>query len=303
MTKSNNGSASKLSFEENLEASLNYLSKTGISWRLKDVLSQLARNKPANPIQFISDYFVALEYCANGASPCGNYEMSINIALAYRQIMLCKYSNPLFIDNLASSYNILNSHPIASESSASAHSLPGASIRGIGNGVAYGLTGSVLGVLVQLLCYNMPSTLTSVLVDALCRKQFASVSFEMFKMSVCTCLLMEEFIDQVNAMFFVISDKEKEAVPRALFSMVTAEVGIGKNRLEGYMQSNFNGLQGQNSVNESISYGFDHKKFRTLTQEALQKDTLLQMATSKDAPRPFAFYREFLSKILNIFKL
>lgn len=157
-----------------------YLDRKGLSSYFKDMLVQLASQQPANPIEFMREYF---DNVVSGTPP---------LMKAFKLIKTSKPDSSTFVDAVNEAYLALTSSGTQA------------------------LGGKGLGELLGMLCSDLPISSSELLLRAMQRKDYEPVSHECFRAtvtSVCLCLHM---VHEAQALFRSLDKENQGTIERRL---------------------------------------------------------------------------------------
>jgi len=149
-----------------------YLERTGVTPYLKDVITLLLENRPAQPVDFIQDYF---KNVILGTS---------SFLRSYRYICFTERGRQTFMDNLAAAYKTLDTCKTTCAKRQ--------------NG---GVSGADFSKLVKSLCRDFPQEHLNTIIEVLGTNENDRISFQEFAAGVNACLLYAEFFDHAEEIY------------------------------------------------------------------------------------------------------
>ena len=169
---------------DNMDA-VEYLDRCGVTAYMKDVVTLLLENRPAQPIEFICKYFRTVTQ--GTSSP---------LLRAYRYVQLAQPHQPAFVDNLVAAYAALDSRRGASS-----------------------VTGTEVARLLRLVCADCPIDISQSLLLLLDRSETEPISFEEFSAVVRAGILYEEFFRRACSLFAACDPGGTGKVPKAVLQL------------------------------------------------------------------------------------
>lgn len=133
----------------------------------QDVMTLVLENRPEQPLDFIAEYFRSI---VRGATP---------ISRSFRYIRMHPRGRETFMENLASAYLVLDSKV----------------------GQSTGLTGREYNKLLRLVCNDFPVDIVDTIFGVLDKQNNDTIDFRSFCAGINSCLLYEEFFEQVEWLF------------------------------------------------------------------------------------------------------
>lgn len=167
-----------------------YLDRCGVTAYMKDVVTLLLENRPAQPIAFIAKYFKTV---TQGSSP---------LLRAYRYIQLAPPSHTAFVDNLVAAYVALDARRGASH-----------------------VSGAEVLRLLRLLCGDCPIDVAASLLRHLGHAESDPILFEDFSSIVRAGLKYETFFSRAASLFASCDPHGHGRVPRSVLQIALRQVG------------------------------------------------------------------------------
>lgn len=149
------------------DATISKLDMCGVTAYIKDVMTLLVENRPANPIEFMADYF---RNAANGTDP---------LTRAHRMVRLTDPRQPAFQDNLVTAFTILRANEPSQQ----------------------GISGREYGRLLRLLSADLPVEVVDPIFQALGKTYIDSIEFPSFCSGIKQCLSFEELLQIAGRLF------------------------------------------------------------------------------------------------------
>ena len=153
-----------------LESDRQFLDRTNITTDIQEVLTQIIENRPEDPVGFLADYFETVA------------EKTDRVSKAYQQVCLTHHSKPAFHTNVRFAYDLLSQTKISRKTK--------------------GLTGKVHSEFLHLLLGDsFPAPIREKLLKKIQCRNHEVVCFEVFKSGVFTCLVLQDFLKEAEALF------------------------------------------------------------------------------------------------------
>lgn len=172
----------KSTVEQAYKRDAEFLARSGITSYMKDVISILLEHRPEDPLEHIADYFSNVVHGVPA------------VTRAYRQIKLGHYTRSSFMDNVALAYSTM---------SVQKGSLGGK-----------GVVGNDYAQLLGMLCSDFSPQASNTLLEKINFKDNEIVSFPAFHVGILTCLMYEEFIARMQALFVSLDVHGSGVLPR-----------------------------------------------------------------------------------------
>ncbi|XP_032231585.2 tubulin polyglutamylase complex subunit 1 [Nematostella vectensis] len=154
---------------EKAETPLDFLSRTGVTTQMKEVVKLLMENRPEDPLIFLAEYFDNLADTATA------------LMQAHQKLLLVHHSQPAFYSNLMEAYDTL-SHQKGS------------------NGLR-GLTGKSYNDLLTLLCRDLTNTEAEPLLKQITCFDHEVIRFLVFRCGVLSVLVYQDFLKQADSLY------------------------------------------------------------------------------------------------------
>ncbi|XP_067937522.1 tubulin polyglutamylase complex subunit 1-like [Watersipora subatra] len=146
-----------------------FLEKSRVKETMSDVLAKLTANRPKDALQFIADYFQS------------TFEQSKRLDKCYRCIMMTHHSRPVYQQNIASAFDILNQSKL-------------------GKGL-YGVTGSIFDELITLILQGTPESHIKKMTDRLSRRRYEAVTYHVFHYAVTILAVYKDYLRVAEDLF------------------------------------------------------------------------------------------------------
>jgi len=197
------------------ETERQFMDKNNVNSLLKDLLTKIISNRPDDPIKFIANYFesLTLEDPANDL-----------VNRAVQVLSLTHHSRPVFENNVRTAFQILGRFRV--------------------NKRLHGVNGTIHGQLLQAVCQNIPSAVTIRLFKRLECSEHEAVSYDVFRSSVFTCCVLNDFVSMAGNLFTTLdvqkTGKADKALCESTLDQLRTALGSSRRDVKRIMESSYN---------------------------------------------------------------
>jgi len=159
-----------------------FLEKNKVKETMGDLISQLAANRPSDPLKFMADYFQS------------TYEQSNRLEKSYQTILLTHHSRPAFRQNLIKAFGILNQTKVAKN--------------------LYGINGIIFGELLNMLLREAPARAATKIKEKLSRRPNEAVAFPVFQYSATCISIFNDYLEVAAQLYELLDVRSTGLVDR-----------------------------------------------------------------------------------------
>jgi len=202
-----------------------YLDKQNVNGLLKEAVTLLLENRPANPILFMAEHFRNMQQSqpqyaqANTITTSNGQQINVlnsNILKAYRLITLNKYDAKSFSDNVFQAYTMIEKDHTHTQSQNSNLSLSNT-----------GIKGNDLIKLTQMLCIDFPQDIQTGILKLFDKKEEENVDFDEFLSAIKTIMLFDNYIEEMEVLFKYLDTKKQGKISKN--NLIDATSKLRKN--------------------------------------------------------------------------